>query len=172
MSKTEQMEVLIAVYLFEDLGKKDYEAVMDLVEADEIQVQGVVLATKDEEGEMKVIEAGDHAVRKGATMLGGAGLVVGLFAPPLLAATAVGAGIGAAAGKLAKHRVESGIGDKLDDVLPDGSAALIAIYDSGDADRVKEAIPNAIRSSVAQIDGHKAKELKAGLEEASAGLSG
>jgi hypothetical protein len=37
---------------------------------------------------------------------------------------------------------------------------------------VKEAIPNAIRSSVAQIDGHKAKELKAGLEEASAGLSG
>ena len=39
-------------------------------------------------------------------------------------------------------------------------------------DKVQEAIPNAIRSSVAQIDGNKAKELKAGLEEASAGLSG
>ena len=37
MSKTEQMEVLIAVYLFEDLGKKDYDAVMDLVEAKEIR---------------------------------------------------------------------------------------------------------------------------------------
>ncbi len=121
---------------------------------------------------MQVIEAGDHAVRKGATMLGGAGLVVGLFAPPLLAATAVGAGLGAVAGKFAKHRVESGIGEKLDGVLPDGSAALIAIYDSGDADKVKEAIPNAIRSSVAQIDGKDAKELKEGLEQASAGLSG
>ena len=172
MSDNEQMDVLIAVYLFEDLGRKDYDAVMDLVAEKAISVQGVVLASKDAQGEMQVVEAGDHAVRKGATMLGGAGLVVGLFAPPLLAATAVGAGIGAAAGKFAKHRVESGIGDKLDAVLPDGSAALIAIYDSGDADAVKEAIPNAIRSSVAQIDGHKAKELKAGLEEASAGLSG
>jgi uncharacterized membrane protein len=172
MSKHEQMDVLIAIYLFEDLGRKDYDAVMDLVEAKSISVQGVVLAKKDEQGEMEVVEAGDHAVRKGATMLGGAGLVVGLFAPPLLAATAVGAGVGAVAGKFAKHRVSSGIGEKLDDVLPDGSAALIAIYDSDDAEKVKQAIPNAIRSSVAQIDSGKAKELKAGLEEASAGLSG
>ncbi len=172
MSKTEQMDVLIAVYLFEDLGRKDYDAIMDLVEEKAIDVQGVVLASKDENGEMEVIEAGDHAVRKGATMLGGAGLVVGLFAPPLLAATAVGAGIGAVVGKFAKHRVASGIGEKLDDVLPASSAALIAIYDSGDADKVQQAIPNAIRSSVAHIDGSKAKELKAGLEQASAGLSG
>ena len=41
-------------------------------------------------------------------MLGGVGLVVGLFAPPLLAATAVGAGVGAVAGKFAKHRIEAG----------------------------------------------------------------
>ncbi len=168
----ETLDVLIALYLFEDLGRKDYDAVMDLVEEKAITVQGVVLARKDEHGEMQVVEAGDHAVRKGATMLGGAGLVVGLFAPPLLAATAVGAGIGAVAGKFAKHRVESGIAEKFDDVLPVGSAALIAIYDSGDADKVQQAIPNTIRSSVAQIDDHKAKELKAGLEEASAGLSG
>jgi arylsulfatase len=172
MSKTEQMDVLIAVYLFEDLGRKDYDAVMDLVGEKSIDVQGVVLASKNADGEMEVIEAGDHAVRKGATMLGGAGLVVGLFAPPLLAATAVGAGIGAAAGKFAKHRLESGIAEKLDVVLPDGSAALIAVYDSDDADKVREAIPNAIRSSVAQIEGKDAKELKAGLEQASAGLSG
>jgi uncharacterized membrane protein len=171
MSKSEHMDVLIAIYLFEDLGRKDYDAIMDLVEEKAITVQGVVLATKDEHGEMQVIEAGDHAVRKGATMLGGAGLVVGLFAPPLLAATAVGAGIGAVAGKFAKHRVASGIGEKLDDVLPSSSAALIAIYDSGDADKVNQAIPNAIRSSVAQIDSDKAKELKEGLEQASAGLS-
>ncbi len=172
MSETEQMDVLIALYLFEDLGRKDYDAVMDLVEEKAISVQGVVLASKDAQGEMQVVEAGDHAMRKGATMLGGAGLVVGLFAPPLLAATAVGAGIGAVAGKFAKHRVESGIGEKLDGVLPDGSAALIAVYDTGDADKVKQAIPNSIRSAVAQIDGKDAKELKEGLEQASAGLSG
>src|SRR5207247_8921148 len=104
MSKTEPIDVLIAVYLVEDLGSKDYDTVMDLVEQKSIAVQGVVLATKDEHGDMKVIEAGDHAVRKGATMLGGAGLVVGLFAPPLLAATAVGPGIGAAAAQVGNQR--------------------------------------------------------------------
>lgn len=172
MSKDKQMDVLIAAYLFDDLGRKDYDAVMDLVEAKTISVQGVVLASKDENGEMQVIEAGDHAVRKGATMLGGAGLVVGLFAPPLLAATAVGAGVGAVAGKFAKHRVESGIAEKLEDTLSEGSAALIAVYESDGADAVAAAIPNAIKASVAHIDGSSAKDLKAGLEEAAAGMGG
>src|SRR5215510_8115003 len=113
----EQYDVLIAAYLFDDLAKRDYDSIMDLVESKAIKVQGVVVASKDADGEMHVLEAGDHAVRKGATVAGGVGLVVGLFAPPLLAATAVGGGGGAVAGKFAKHRVESGIEEKMDDVL-------------------------------------------------------
>ena len=171
MSK-EQFDVLIAAYLFDDLAKRDYDAIMDLVESKAIKVQGVVVASKDTNGEMNVVEAGDHAVRKGAKIAGGAGLAVGLLAPPLLAATAVGAGVGAAAGKFAKHRVESGIGEKMDDVLAEGTAMLIAIYASDGAEQVAAAIPNAIRKSVAQIDGTRAKDLKAGLEEAQAGMAG
>ena len=87
MTEKEQMDVLIAIYLFEDLGRKDYDTVMDLVAEKAISVQGVVLASKDEHGEVKVIEAGDHAVRKGATMLGGAGPRA-----QLVAATGVGTG--------------------------------------------------------------------------------
>jgi uncharacterized membrane protein len=167
----EQYDVLIAAYLFDDLAKRDYDAIMDLVESKAIKVQGVVVARKDADGEMHVVEAGDHAVRKGAKVAGGVGLVVGLFAPPLLAATAVGAGVGAAAGKFAKHRVESGIEDKMDDVLAEGTAMVIAVYDHAGADLVEEAIPNAIRTSVAQIEGTKAKDLKAGLAEAQAGMT-
>jgi uncharacterized membrane protein len=172
MSDDKQQDVLIAAYLFDDLAKRDYDAIMQLVEDQAITVQGVVLASKDESGEMQVVQAGDHTVRKGATLFGGAGLVVGLFAPPLLAATAVGAGVGALAGKFAKHRVASGIETKLDDTLPAGSAALIAIYDHGDGDAVAQAIPNAIKTSIAVIDGASAKELKAGLAEAQAGMGG
>ena len=100
------------------------------------------------------------------------GLVVGLFAPPLLAATAVGAAGGALVGKFAKHRVESGIGEKMDNALPPGSGGVIAIYDSDDADPVDKALANAVKKSLAQIDGTSAKELKAGLEEAQAGMGG
>ena len=132
-----------------------------------------MLASKDEHGEMTVIEAGDHAVRKGATMLGGAGLVVGLFAPPLLAATAVGAGVGAVAGKFAKHRLESGIAEKLDASLPDGSAALIAVYDSGDADKVQGGDPK-LRSGARwrRSTASTPRSSRQGSQQASAGLSG
>ena len=44
---------------------------------------------------------------------GGVGLVVGLFAPPLLASVVVGAAAGALVGKFARHRVESGLEEKI-----------------------------------------------------------
>jgi uncharacterized membrane protein len=168
----ETLDVLIAVYLIPDLAKQDFDAFVKLAEAKTITTDGVVLVTKDAEGEVTVEETGDHLGKKGAVAGGGVGLVLGLFAPPLLAATAVGAGLGAVAGKFARKRLESGIGQKMDDALPPGSAGIIAIYEHADADAVAEALKNSIRSSTAQIDKASAKELKAGLEEASAGLGG
>jgi arylsulfatase len=110
--------------------------------------------------------------RKGAKVGGGVGLVVGLFAPPLLAATAIGGAAGGLLGKFAKKRVASGIGEKMDDALPPGSAGVIAVYDHANADVVNETLANAIRKSTAQIDKASAKELKAGLAEAGGGLAG
>ena len=75
-------------------------------------------------------------------------------------------------GKFAKHRLESGIGEKMDAALPAGSGGVIAVYDSDGADAVDEALVNAVKKSVAHIDGGSAKELKAGLEEAQAGMGG
>ena len=60
----------------------------------------------------------------------------------------------------------------MDDSLPPGSAGVIAIYDHAHADLVDKTLANAIRKSTAQIDKASAKELKAGLAEAGAGLAG
>ena len=60
----------------------------------------------------------------------------------------------------------------MDGALPDGSAGVIAIDEHDDAEAVAGALGNNIRSSIAQIDKASASELKAGLEEASAGLCG
>ena len=172
MTDNEQLDVLIAVYLVPELAEQDFGAFVKLAEEKTITTDGVVLVTKDADGEVTVQETGDHLGRKGAKLGGGVGLVVGLFAPPLLAATVVGAAAGAVLGKIARKRVEAGLGEKMDEALPPGSAGIIAIYEHADADAVKRALANAIRSSVAQIDKTSAKELKTGLEEASAGLGG
>jgi arylsulfatase len=168
----DQKDVLIAAYLFDDLAKQDFDAVLKLAEDKTITFEGVVLVQKDAEGEVHVTETGDHLGRKGLKLGGGVGLVVGLFAPPLLAATAVGAAAGGLIGKFAKHRLESGIGEKMDAALPPGSGGVIAVYDSDGADAVDRALANAVKKSIAQIDGTSAKELKAGLEQAQAGMGG
>jgi uncharacterized membrane protein len=168
----DQKDVVIAAYLVEDLAEQDFDAVLKLAEDGEITVEGVVLVRKDPDGEVHVTETGDHLGRKGAKLGAGAGLAVGLFAPPLLAATAVGAAAGAVTGKFAKHRLESGIAAKMDGALPPGSGGVIAVYDSDGAAAVDKALANAVKTSKAQIDGTSAKELKAGLAEAQAGMSG
>ena len=165
-------DVLIAAYLIEDLAKQDFDAVVKLAEDKAITVEGVVLVQKDADGKVHVTETGDHLGRRGAKAGGGVGLVVGLFAPPLLAATAVGVAAGAVTGKFARHRLESGIGEKMDAALPPGSGGVIAVYDSDGAPAVDDALANAVKKSVAHIDGGRAKDLKAGLAEAQAGMTG
>src|SRR2546430_13878147 len=142
----DQKDVVIAAYLFEDLAKKDFDEVLKLAKDKAITVEGVVLVQKDEKGEVEVSETGDHLGRKGLKIGGGVGLVVGLFAPPLLAATAVGAAIGGVAGKFAKHRLESGGGKKKDAAPPPRSGGGLPGYypggpatgDKGPSDAVKK----------------------------------
>jgi arylsulfatase len=172
MSDNGKLDVLVAVYLIPDLAQEDFDAYTKLAEDGQIVTDGVAVVIKDADGEVHVQETGDHLGRKGLTAGAGVGLVIGLFAPPLLAATVVGAAVGGLAGKFAKHRLQAGIGDKLDDALPPGSAGIIAIYEHTGADAVAGALANAIRTSIAQIDKASAEELKSGLQEASAGLAG
>jgi arylsulfatase len=172
VSDNDKLDVLIAVYLIPDLAQQDFDAYVKLAGDGEIITDGVAVVIKDAEGEVHVQETGDHLGGKGAKAGAGAGLVIGLFAPPLLAATVVGAAAGGLAGKFTRHRVQAGIGDKLDGALPPGSAGIIAIYEHDGADVVAAALVNAIRTSTAQIDKASAEELKAGLQEASAGLAG
>ena len=86
----ETTDVLIGGYLSKDAAQDDYEAVL----ASGGYLHGAVVVSKDLEGDLSV-EQTDHMVREGAAGLGAVGFAVGLFAPPLLAATAVGAVIGA-----------------------------------------------------------------------------
>src|SRR5690349_12622718 len=86
----ETIDVLIGGYMSKDAADDDYEAVL----GSGGYLHGAVVVSKDLEGKLAVEES-DHMVREGAEGLGAVGFVVGLFAPPLLAATAVGAVIGA-----------------------------------------------------------------------------
>jgi arylsulfatase len=171
MSDTE-FDVVIAAYLIPDLAQQDFDALVGLVKDKQLTVEGVALVTHDADGKVTVKETGDHLGRKGLEIGGGVGLVVGLFAPPLLASVVVGGAAGALVGKFARHRVESGLEDKMGAALPPGSAGIVAIYDRAKTTTVDTALASAVRKSVAQVDGGGAKKLKSALAEAQAGMGG
>ncbi len=171
MSDTE-FDVVIAAYLIPDLAQNDFDALVQLVEAKQLTVEGVVIVNVDADGAVSVQETGDHLGRKGVTVGAGVGLVIGLFSPPLLAATLVGGALGGVTGKFAKHKIESGLEEKMGAALPPGSAGIVAIYDRAKAQEVDATLASAVRKSVAQVDGSGAKDLKAALAEAQAGMGG
>jgi uncharacterized membrane protein len=171
MSDTE-FDVVIAAYLIPDLAEKDFDALVKLVADKQLTVEGVALVINDADGHVTITETGDHLGRKGLEIGGGVGLVVGLFAPPLLASVIVGGAAGALIGKFARHRVESGLEEKMGAALPPGSAGIVAIYDRGKASTVDATLTSAVRKSVAQVDGRGAKQLKSALADAQAGMGG
>jgi len=165
-------DVVIAAYLIPELAKEDFDALAKLVADRLLIVEGVALVTNDADGHVTITETVDHLGREGLEIGTGVGFVVGLFAPPLLATMVVGGAAGALVGKFARHRVESGLEEKMGAALPPGTAGIVAIYDRSRANTVDGTLANAVRKSVAEVDGGGAKKLKAALADAQAGLGG
>lgn len=157
----EATQVLIAGYLSKEGALLDYQAVVDVG----VRIDGAVCVSRDLEGNT-VVEQTDHLARKGALGLGGVGLVVGLFAPPLLAATAVGAAVGGALGKVASSKVKDKIEEQAEQTIPWGGAGLIVAYPSSSAESVDAAVTHALGKVVGEAEGKKVEALKAALADA------
>ena len=146
--------LVLVVGSYGDAGaaNDDFNALKAAQDAGEYQVVGAVVMTRDASGKVDVKEHGDKHTAGGAVLGGTAGLVVGLFAPPLLAATAIGAGIGALLGHLTKRHEEKKLGVELEEYLPAGSSAVVAVVDDKYADKVEAALVNSDKRINKAID--------------------
>jgi uncharacterized membrane protein len=157
----ETIDVLIGGYMSKDAAQDDYEAVRKCGG----HLDGAVVVSKDLEGNLSV-EQTDHMVREGAEGLGAIGFAVGLFAPPLLAATAVGAALGAAGGKLLHHKTAAKLEKQAGETIPIGGAGLILAYPHSAAGKVEPAVTRAIKKAVGQAEGHHVQALKGAIADA------
>ena len=162
----EPTDVLIGGYLSADAAHEDYEAVLN----SGAEVMGAVVVSKDLEGNLSV-EQTDHMVKEGAEGLAGVGFFVGLFAPPLLAATAIGAAIGAGAGKVLHKKTGSKIEEEAGKTIPVGGAGLIVAYKHDHADTIEPAVTRAIKKVVGEAEGRHVEALKGALADAQAKMA-
>jgi uncharacterized membrane protein len=162
----ETTDVLIGGYLSADAAKEDYEAVRRCG----ARLWGAVVVSKDLEGNLAVEET-DHMVEEGAAGLAAVGFAVGLFAPPLLAATAIGALVGAGAGEVLHKKTGSKIEEAAGETIPIGGAGLIVAYKHADADVVEPAVTRAIKKVVGEAEGHHVEALKGAIADAQAKMA-
>ncbi len=130
-------------------AKADFEALKHIGDT---AVLAAVVVERDPAGKVSVKEHGGGMIPAGTAIGAVGGLVVGLFAPPLLLATVVGAGIGAGAGALAKRHEEKEIGVNAEEWLPAGSSAIVAVVDDLYLDRVDKAVEKAVKKTDKAID--------------------
>ena len=156
------VDVLMGGYLSRDAAREDFEAVQKCG----APLLGLVVVSKDLDGSLE-IEQHDHIVKEGAAALGGAGFIVGLFAPPVLVATAVGAIVGAGVGKIAHRKVESALEAQAEETIPIGGAGLIVVYDHDHAAAIERAVKRPVKKVIGEATDSHVKAVKAALADAS-----
>ena len=158
--------VLVCGYQTVETAESDFDTLMSQVKDKQVGIQAAILISHDADGEVAVQRTGDSLGRKGMGWGGAVGFLVGLAAPPLLAATAIGAAGGAIVGKFADKRVQSGLGDKIGEALKPGTAVVIAMLDEDQQLGVERALGSALARSVVMTDKSGDAALKDSLAEA------
>jgi uncharacterized membrane protein len=159
------LDIYIAGYSDPETARADFDALKKAQREGFVLIDGAVLVSRDEDGTLHVKESGDHDVFKGSVIGVAGGLVLGLFAPPLLAAMVLGGVIGGVIGKLVKHHEEKGIAKDVEDVVPPGTSGIVAVFEEVWVDAVEKQLAKAQKKALKQADKATAEELKKALAE-------
>ncbi len=165
MSTQTQM-LIVAAYQDPQLAQRDFDGLVEKVAAKEVATQGMILVAKDADGRVTVADTGNHLGRKGAGWGGGVGVLVGLFAPPLLGAVALGGAAGGLIGHFTGNKITRSIQEKVTESLKPGTAVVIGVHPAPQRLAVEQALPDAVARSVVESDEKGIDELKRALGEA------
>lgn len=166
MSSGDNLALYVASYDDAASAKSDFDSLKS-AEGKDFMIEAAVVMSRDADGKVDVLEKGDGDTGAGAVIGGGIGLVVGLFAPPLLAATAIGAGIGALLGHFTKKHDEKELGVELEQYFPPNSSAVVVVVDNKYLDRVQAALTKSSKQVSKAIDSDDYDKLSKALSESS-----
>lgn len=160
------LTLYVASYGDDTSATDDFELLKAARDAAEVKVVAAVVATRDASGKVDVKEHDAGRAHRAIGWGAVGGFVVGLFSPPLLAATAVGGAIGGGLHELVKHHEEKGLEADADAYLPPGSSAIIAVVDDEYADRLDKVLTHSTKKVTRAIDDDSPKKLSKALTNA------
>jgi uncharacterized membrane protein len=165
------LSLYVAGYADATSARADFDD-LKAAQGDDLAVVGAVVMSRDADGKVDVLEKGTGQVAAGSLIGGSVGVLVGLFAPPLLAATAVGAGLGALTGELTKKHQEKQLGAELEEYLPPNSSAIVVVLDNQYLDRVEKSLTRADKRVSKAIDSGDYDKLQKAFEKSGVEIQG
>lgn len=162
----DNLVLYVASYADPQTASDDWQALKDVAATGEIRTRGAVVLNRSSEGDIDVHEHGRTPAKEGAGIGAVAGLVVGLFAPPLLLSGIVGAALGGGVGELVKHHEEKEIGVDVEEYLAPGTSAIVAVVDNKYLDRIESTLTKSAKKISKAIDSDDLDKVRKAVADA------
>ena len=152
--------VYVAAYGDDGAAQGDWDALKQMANDDVIEVDGLVLVSRDADGKV-VVKDDAHTVKRGTVIGAVGGALVGLIFPPaFLGSTVVGGGIGAGISALKSRHDKKEIKEDAEQVLPDNSSGIVAMFEAKWTPDVDKALGNATQITKRGVAAESADEVK------------
>jgi uncharacterized membrane protein len=145
-----------------DVALEAYELLKEVEDGATVEIEGVLVVKRDEDGTLTVQKVTDHSTRRGLGWGVVGGVVLGVLFPPSILGSAVvlGAG-GAAIGKARESHHKKELAEELQDAIAPGHSGIIALVSDPGEIRIRKALEKADRVVEKAVDKTVADDLKA-----------
>lgn len=150
-----------------EVALEAYEMLKEVEDGATVEIEGVLVVKRDEDGTLTVQKVTDHSTRRGLGWGVLGGVVLGVLFPPSIIGSAVvlGAG-GAAIGKAREVHHKKELAEELQDAIAPGHSGIIALVSDPGEIRIRKALEKADRVVEKAVDKTVADDLKAAAKAA------
>jgi uncharacterized membrane protein len=150
-----------------DAAKQAYEDLKTIEDGRTVEIEGVIVVKRGEDGKLEVQKATDHSTKSGLKWGIVGGIVLGVIFPPSIIGSAVVVGAaGAATGKLREIHHKDQLANELENAIQPGHSGILALVSNPDAVEIQKALQLADAIVQSAVDDVVAKDIKAAAKEA------
>ena len=148
-------------------AQEAYEELKQYTESSKLDIEGVIVLSKGDDGKVEVQKATDYRTKRGLAWGVVGGIVVGvLFPPSIIGSAAIFGAAGAGVGRLRHRHYRDELADELAQGIDPGHSAIVALVSDPTAVELEKALAKADRIVQKAVDKAVADDLKAEAKSA------
>ena len=157
--------LVVADFADVSAAKDAYEVLKDYTETNKLDIEGVIVLSKDSDGKVEVQKATDYQTKRGLGWGVVGGVVLGvLFPPSIIGSAAVLGAAGAGIGRLRHRHYSQELADELAQGIDPGHSGIVALVSDPTEVELEKALAKADRIVQKAVDKALAEDMKAEAE--------